>query len=436
MRVAALRPSAALLATVLAVCVTPIRASAHTGAQSYLYLDITPDRLGGRVEMPFGDLRKVFGMGLNGDDAAVLRELEAHQPRIEEYIRSHFTIGSDGQAWDYEFAGLELLEAEGGYAVVRFSARVPVAPVPRALDVRFDPFFDEVDARDALLLIANDWQGGVIDNGEKAFVGFDKGNRRRRIELVRPSQWRNFVASTWMGVDHIRTGPDHILFVLALLLPSVLVYASGAWRPVATFSGSLWRILAIVTMFTLAHSITFLLAGLQMLPLPSSRIVESVIALSIAATALHNLRPIAVNREGTIAFVFGLFHGMGFASLVGGLDVSQTTRLISLLGRNVGIEIGQAVVVLLVFPVLFVLRRTTRYRPLFVLGSVVLSAISCGWLVERVLVLDLNVGGLVTPFIEFPRALILVLMSVAIAVAIHRYEDRAGRLLPTAEPGV
>lgn len=415
------------------IALVPDTARAHTGQQSYLYLDITPDRLGGRVEMPYGDLRRVLGYALYGDDSTVLQELQVHRAQLTDYVRRHMSIGADGRAWDYDIGDIDVLAAEGGYAIVRFTARVPVPAVPRTLDVAFDPFFDEIPKRDALLLIANDWQGGVIDNGEKALVSFDPGVRTRTVELGKPSQWRNFVASIWMGVDHIRTGPDHILFVLALLLPSVLVFTAGTWHPVSTFTRSLWRILAIVTMFTLAHSITFLLAGLQLLPLPPSRLVESVIAISIAATALHNLRPIALNRESMIAFVFGLFHGMGFAGLVGALDVSQTTRLISLLGRNVGIEIGQAVVVFLVFPALFVLRRTTWYRPAFVMASAVLAAISCGWMVERLFVLDLNVGGLVEPFIEFPRALVLVLVAVVIASAIHRYELRAGRLLPTAD---
>jgi hypothetical protein len=432
----ALHKLAVLTAAVAAlVASTPRRAAAHTGVQSYLYLDVTPDRLAGRVEMPYGDLRQVFGLTLQGADTTVLDELRSQQARLAEYVAGHLSIGAGGRTWAYEVTGLDLLVAEGGYGVVRFTVQVPVAEVPRVLEVRFDPFFDEIPKRDALLLIANDWQGGVIENGEEALVGFDPGVRTRTIDLGQPSQWRNFAASLWMGVDHIRTGPDHILFVLALLLPSVLVFAAGGWRPVATFAGSLWRILGIVTMFTLAHSITFLLAGLDLLPLPSPRVVESIIAISIAATALHNLRPIAVNREWSIAFVFGLFHGMGFASLVGALDVSQATRLVSLLGRNVGIEVGQAVVVLLVFPALFVLRRTTWYRPSFIAASVALAAISVGWMIERVFTMDLNVGGVVAPLIAFPRALVLVALAVTVSAAIYRYEHRAGRLLPTADTG-
>lgn len=433
MLAALLRPGAITVAAVAMIVSIPVAPTAHTGQQSYLYLDVTHDRLGGRVEMPYGDLRKVFGLTLrDDDDTATLQEVRSREADLYEYVRRHVSIGAAGAIWELQPTDIELLVVEGGYVVVRFLARVPGAEVPRTLDVGFDPFFDDVPNRNAMLLIGNDWQGGVINNGDRVFVAFDPGTRKRRIELGPPSQWRNFVASVWMGVEHIRTGPDHILFVLSLLLPSVLVFV-GTWRPVSTFSRSLWRILAIVTMFTAAHSITFLLAGVQWLPLPPSWVVESVIAVSIAATALHNLKPIAVNREARIAFVFGLFHGMGFASLVGGLDVSQTTRLVSLLGRNLGIEVGQAVVVLVAFPALFVLRRTIWYRPAFVVASIVLAAISFGWMVERLFGLDLSVARVVEPVIRVPRAFVLVLVGLAIATAIQRYERKAGRLLPTAD---
>jgi len=165
-----------------------------------------------------------------------------------------------------------------------------------------------------------------------------------------------------LGVDHIRTGPDHILFVPVLLLPAVLVF-NTIWRPAENFGASLWRITRIVSMFTVAHTITFSLAGLDILPLPPSKFVEAIIAISIAAAAIHNLRPIAQNKEWLIAFAFGLFHGMGFAGLVDGLEVSQSTKLLSLLGRNLGIEIGQTVVVprsLVVMAILTVVAAAIR----------------------------------------------------------------------------
>ena len=272
--------------------------------------------------MPFADLRTVFGYELSDSDpASALAELQANRAEVEAYVGEHMWVGAGGQPWDYEITGVRLLEAEGGYAIVDFLADVP-GSVPRELDVGFDPFFDEIEDRTGLLLIGNDWAGGVIDNGEEVLIGFDSSVRERRIDLGDASQWNNFTASVGLGVDHIRTGPDHILFVLVLLLPSVLVFAG--WHPVTTFGSSLWRILKIVSMFTIAHSITFVLAGLEVVPLPPSQVVESLIAVSIIAAALHNLHPVFINREWAIVFVFGLFHGWGSpVSSRGSMSVSR-----------------------------------------------------------------------------------------------------------------
>ena len=203
------------------------------------------------------------------------------------------------------------------------------------------------------------------------------------IDLGDASQWNNFRASIDLGVDHIRTGPDHVFFILALLLPAVLILVAWPWKPSPSFGYSLLRIVLVATMFTIAHSITFTLAGLDYLPLPPSKLTESVIALSIMLAALHNLRPILGHREWLLAFVFGLFHGMGFAGLVEDLDINRTTQLVSLLGRNVGIEIAQLVIIFVTFPLLFLLRRTRAYMPLFTLVSLALAAVSAVWIVER-----------------------------------------------------
>ncbi len=186
-------------------------------------------------------------------------------------------------------------------------------------------------------------------------------------------------------------------------------------------------------MFTVAHSITFTLAGLDILPLPPSRLVESIIAGSIAVAALHNLRPVAANKEWVLSFAFGLFHGMGFASLVDGLDVPKSTQLLSLLGRNLGIELGQTVVVFLCFPALFLLRRTRFYRPFFAAASLALAAISIGWMIERLAEVDLGMASITDPLVEFPRILVIIALATVAAWAFYANESKADRLIGTGE---
>lgn len=409
------------------------RAGAHSGFQSYLYLDVSSDSLGGRVEMPIRDLNTALDLDLGGSNEEVLAGLQANSDAVTRYVSDHLAIGDPNATWQINFAAAELFfsdapEQDDNYVLFPFVVDVPSNDVPRQFDITFDPFFDEIAGRDSLLLIGNDWEAGVIDNGREVLVAFDDASRTQTIDLGDTSWTKTFDASIDLGVNHIKSGTDHILFVLVLVLPSVLIF-STRWEPTPTFGSALWRVLKVVTMFTVAHSITFTLAGLNLLPLPPARIVESIIAASIAAAALHNIRPIAPNKEWVIAFVFGLFHGIGFASVVSGLDVSRSTQLLSLAGRNVGIEIGQSVVVMLTFPALFILRRTRFFHPFLLTASATLAVVSFGWMIERLFKVDLRVAKLVDPLVAWPRSFGYVLVLTFVAVGAYQYEKRNDRLI-------
>ncbi len=437
-RLAALAAALVLAALTLVNGASP--AAAHAGNQSYLYLDITPTTLSGRIEAPLRDIESALGLGnLGQDDAQVTAGLAANQDLLYRYFADHLDLSGDGVDYPVTFTATELFysdlpEEDDNYIIFRFTADVGDREVPRVIDVTFDPFFDEIEGRDGLLLIGNDWQGGVVENGHEVRSAFDAQNRTQSIDLGSAGWYKNFAASAKLGINHIRTGPDHILFVLVLLLPSVLVFSASRWRPTTSFGASLWRVLKVVSMFTVAHSITFTLAGLDILPLPPPRVVESIIAISIAAAALHNIRPLMPNREWLIAFAFGLFHGMGFASLVESLDVPRSTQLVSLLGRNAGIEVGQTVVVLLFFPGLFLLRRTRVFRPFFVAMSILFAVASIGWMIERVFETDLGVSAVIEPMVHVPEIFAYAAVFTALAAAVHWFEQRRGRLLPIDDP--
>ena len=430
---------AVAVALAAAVGLAPTAASAHAGDQSYLYLDVTDIAVGGRVELPMQDVKDVFDIDLLLGGAELEAALEDAAPTLQAYAAEHLALSADGEQWPIVFTTVEPLdpdpfEPERNYVLLNFEVDREFDPVPRTIEVTFDPLFDEVADRDGLLLIGNDPQAGVVENTEEFLVTFGPDSRTQTVSLDDASVWKNLSASIDLGVDHIKTGPDHILFVLVLLLPSVLMFGSLGWQPATSFGSALWRVLKIATMFTLAHTITFSLAGLDILPLPPSKLTESIIAISIAAAALHNIRPMLKNKEWAIAFAFGLFHGMGFASLVEGLETSNKVQMISLLGRNIGIEIGQVVVIVLLFPMLFLLRRTRTYRPLFLLASVALAVVSIGWMIERVFEQDLGINDFVEPLIEFPDALVGVALLTALAAGWYLFEKSRGRLLPVWKP--
>ncbi len=185
------------------------------------------------------------------------------------------------------------------------------------------------------------------------------------------------------GVWHIWIGLDHILFLVALVLPSVLVRSRSDWQPVGEIRSTLWTVIKIVTLFTIAHTITLTLATLSIVEMPT-RLVESVIAASVAFAALNNVYPILHRGIGYVVFAFGLFHGFGFASVLQDLIISPKTLVVDLLGFNIGVELGQIAIVSVVVPVLFALRSQRFYVPVILKwGSAVICLLAVLWLVER-----------------------------------------------------
>jgi len=178
---------------------------------------------------------------------------------------------------------------------------------------------------------------------------------------------RTFVPS---GIQHILIGPDHILFLIGLLL------LGGGWK----------ALVRIVTAFTIGHSITLSLAALGIVS-PPARLIEPAIALSIVFVGADNLvRGRGRDVRAWIALVFGLVHGFGFANVLREFGLPREALGWSLFSFNVGVEIGQLAIVLVVATLLAAIRRRSDaigYRVAYT-GSVVVIAAGSYWFVERV----------------------------------------------------
>jgi hypothetical protein len=160
--------------------------------------------------------------------------------------------------------------------------------------------------------------------------------------------------------------------------------SEGGWQIVERFSPAFLSVLKIVTAFTIAHSLTLSLATLGIVKL-NSRWVESIIAASVVLAALNNLRPTSQGKAWMIAFVFGLIHGFGFANVLADLGLSQGSLLLSLVGFNFGVEIGQLAIAAVFLPIAFGLRRSWAYNCLTLkLGSAAIAMVATVWMVERV----------------------------------------------------
>lgn len=212
---------------------------------------------------------------------------------------------------------------------------------------------------------------------------------QQRFAAEGVSRLRAFGQYLVEGIWHIWIGFDHILFLLALLLPAVLAWRAHRWQPVATLREAFWDVFRIVTAFTLAHSITLTLATLGVVTLPS-RWVESAIAASVLLAALNNVWPLFQGRRWTVAFGFGLIHGFGFASVLADLGLPREALALALVGFNVGVEGGQLAIVAVFLPLAFALRRSVFYRRAVMLGgSLLIAALAGVWLAERALNLKL-----------------------------------------------
>ncbi len=202
----------------------------------------------------------------------------------------------------------------------------------------------------------------------------------------------SFLGFVAEGVHHIAIGVDHVLFLVVLLMVAVwrrAPEAGGGWVP-RVQAASAWReTLRLVTAFTVAHSLTLGLATLGVLA-PPSRWVESLIALSVLVTALDNIRPFLPGpRWGAVA-VFGLVHGFGFAGPLQDLGLVQGGLVLPLLGFNLGVELGQLALVLVLLPLALLLRQARLYRLGVVQGgSAMVALLALGWTLERGLAIEL-----------------------------------------------
>ena len=202
---------------------------------------------------------------------------------------------------------------------------------------------------------------------------------------------RGFLAIVQLGTDHIWMGFDHVMFLVALLLPAVLVRKDGRWRDGAAFMPALINVVKIVTAFTVAHSVTLTLASLGIVRLPDGWSKSSSPHRSRSPRPT-SCSPVFRGRVWLVVFGFGLFHGFGFAGALEEMGVLREHLALSLLGFNLGVEIGQLVIVMLLFPLLFALRRLAVYRQLLLPAAATLMiVVSMGWVVERAL--DVKLPG-------------------------------------------
>ncbi len=354
----------------------PFIARAHKPSDSYLNLQISQGHLVGQWDLAIRDLDFVLGLDSNDDGAITWREIKEHRPEITRYVSERLSLKVDEQV-----APIAISEwlidhhSDGAYVIVRFA--VPLSKRPQQLKIGYQAFFD-VDSHHRGLL-------RLESTPDIRTAIFSPARSTQVFDLAQPSSWSEWLAFVRQGVWHIWIGFDHILFLIALLLPSVLLHDHDGWRVTPSFLTALGNVLKIVTSFTVAHSLTLGLATLGLVKLPS-RFVESAIAASVILAAVHNLFPLWKSKGWLVAFGFGLIHGFGFANVLAELGLRERTLAVALVGFNAGVELGQIAIVVIFLPFAYCLGRSWLYEAFALkLGSALIVLTASVWMFERML---------------------------------------------------
>ena len=353
-------------------CGWAVPAAAHKASDAYLQLDATAKALTLRIDVALRDLDAALDLDADADGKLTWSEVKAGWPAIEAYVLRGVRI--EGCALRPAGQALERRN-DGAYAALTLQSDCALAADPK---IGYSLFLETDPTHRGLARIERPGQALrllVLEPAPASVAPAAPARASERFEFVRE------------GMHHIVTGYDHVLFLICLLLPAVMRRTgsgkAGGWAPVERLSQAVWPVLGIVTAFTLAHSITLALAATGKVTLPSS-FIEPAIAATIILAAIDNVRPLFGGRRGLVTFLFGLIHGFGFAGVLAELSLPPGRFAWALFQFNLGIELGQALIVLALIGLLYLARRDRRY-PAWVIGGGSYAAMAMGalWLVER-----------------------------------------------------
>jgi hypothetical protein len=337
---------------------------AHKPSDAHLRLAVDGDAITGRLDVAVRDLDAALELDADGNGEITWRELSDGAPRIADYVTRRLALGADGVPCAVQLGAPALTElSDGAYWAMPMSAVCTHAP--RVLDVGYALLFDLDSLHRGLLHVA----------GQTTIL---RDPRPVQVALDQATSVASFIKE---GIWHIWMGIDHILFLTCLILPAVFQRRTQRWSAADSLRDVCKEVFEIVTAFTLAHSITLVISAVGLVALPS-RLIETAIALSVVAAALNNLLR-TVDARWAVAFALGLLHGFGFSSVLIDLGLPSHELIGALLGFNLGVELGQAAIVVALLPALYWIRRTIAYQALLWAGSAGVALVATLWSYQR-----------------------------------------------------
>jgi hydrogenase/urease accessory protein HupE len=321
-------------------------------------------------------------MDINENNVLEMSEIEEEQDHLIEFLTHTVILDKGNEQQEPEFVDIKI-EKKENKEFLTLTLKYPAYQPGDTLTLNDGLYFNDAETNYVNLLTATyaggssqaalqgenrSWTILLTEDQQEQQAGGEQAGGSATEQDPKPatkptSSWLSFFK---LGMSHILTGYDHLLFLFALLLRK------------QTFK----QYALIVTSFTIAHSITLSLAVLGIMDLPS-KFVESVIALSIIYVAVENIFKKEVNHRWGLTFVFGLIHGLGFANILQEMNLSKGNLASALVSFNIGIEVVQILIVLLLLPLLTYLHRLKDPSKYIKYGSIVIIAFGAYWLVER-----------------------------------------------------
>ena len=360
---------------------------AHEIGESYIYLRVYEDKLTGIFHITLGDLNKA--LGLQTPDAQLAGDNIADRiSEVHSYYKQNVHFFDGDNSLPIRFTGLDMMTVSeahdhpGNYVVIEFSILENSTP-PDVIDIEYNVLFNQDPDHIGLLGIEYYWRAGIFNSKLKSPLVFSPENHRQQLSLAKHSLSHGLISVTKLSIQHYFQGIDHILFILALLLPAAMYRKENTWQPVSSFRPALIYVVKIIVLFTVAHIVTLCVVAYGLFSLPS-RLVGAVTAISISVAALNIIIPHLRRKIDWVIFLFSLFHGFRLASFLALTGVFSEHKVLSVLGSSLGVAVGVGIVTTIVLPHLYLVRHSVIYSNFIMrYSAIALILFSTCWSIDR-----------------------------------------------------
>jgi hydrogenase/urease accessory protein HupE len=369
----------------------PSITQAHAYSASYTTININSEKTDFQFSIDtLSIIEQIDGIDKNEDNELDKSEIKEENHELEEFVHHHLTLDLNNRQQEPTLKKM-VLEKKEDKSFLTYHLTYPAFSAGDTLSFNDGLYVNDPDTnyvnlisfefagttgqailqgkeRTWTILLAEaqeeQSQDGQTSQPEENQTHPDSTQEVNPNAETSTSSWFSFFK---LGMLHILTGYDHLLFLLALLLRK------------QTFK----QYAAIITSFTIAHSITISLAVLGVITLPS-RFVEAVIAFSIVYVALENIFRKEIRHRWGLTFLFGLIHGLGFANILKEMNIPKSDLAVALVNFNIGIEVVQLALVLIVLPVLTYMFKLKNSKLIIKVGSIIVATLGTFWLIERI----------------------------------------------------